>query len=426
MKAIVAEIDKKQMIVITDKGDFIKVKRQMSAAIGDAVEIKPQKNLLTYKRLASVAACFLACIFLSTGVYAYYTPYSYVSVDINPSIVMSLNRFERVIAVNPLTEDAVGLISDTKNLKNKDIDKALSEIIKTASEKGYLEEEAENQVMVVVSAKNPKEEDKLVNTVNATASKELSIAKKNAEILVEKTTVENHKTAVSNKVSPGKEILSSKLKELDPEIKDEEIKGMSVKEVASRLNERRKAIKAADKNDKDKVNGRDRDNKKEEHTMNNKQKDEKGKVEAVKPDSRKEYNRNGSDKNKPSAAFKNNDVKGRSNEKSAAPSKTEPNNNNPWKDKKDGREQYEKDEKKEGSTKEKDNKKIKDKDKKKESSEQKGKDDDRSKDKDNNKDKNKDKSKDKDNNKDKEKNKNYNNINNLWNNIKNNIKNRRN
>jgi hypothetical protein len=220
MKAIVAEIDKKQMIVITDKGDFIKVKRQLSAGIGDEIELKPQKTYPAYRRLAGMAACFLAFIFLSTGVYAYYTPYSYVSVDINPSIALSLNRFERVISVNPLNEDAVSLIKDTKNLKNQDIDEALSEIIKSASEKGYINKETENQVMVVVSAKDLKEEKELKDTVTVAAAKELSKVNDNYGVTVEKTSVESYKNALSNKVSPGKEILADKLREVVPEIRD--------------------------------------------------------------------------------------------------------------------------------------------------------------------------------------------------------------
>ncbi|HOS69883.1 MAG TPA: anti-sigma factor domain-containing protein, partial [Bacillota bacterium] len=197
MKAIIAEIDKKHMIVITDKGDFIKVKRQMSAAIGDEIEIKQRKIYPISKRLAGLAACFMACIFLSTGVYAYYTPCSYVSVDINPSLSLSLNRFERVISVNPLTEDAVDLIKDAKSLKNQNIDTALSEIIKTASDKGYIDEETEDEIVVIVSAKNPKQEKKLEETVAKTAEKELSKVNKTSGVTVEKTNIENHKTAIS-------------------------------------------------------------------------------------------------------------------------------------------------------------------------------------------------------------------------------------
>jgi len=278
VKAIVAEIDKEQMIVITAEGDFIKVKRQMKAAIGDEIELKPQKAYLIYKGLARVAACFLACIFLSTGVYAYFTPYSYVSVDINPSISISLNRFERVLSVNPLTEDAVSIINNTRNLKNQDIDRALSEIIKSASDEGYIDQETENQIVVVVSTKDPKQEKKLEDTVTAATEKELLKVNKNSGVMVEKTSVASYKTALSNKTSPGKEMLSGKLKEVNPEIKDEEVKKMSVKEVMNMIKEGREAAKKEEKDKK----GRDKDKNQEEDALKDKGKDKeegKGKEE---------------------------------------------------------------------------------------------------------------------------------------------------
>lgn len=250
MKAVVAEIDKKHMIVITDKGDFVKIKRQMSAAIGDEIEYNTHRTYLTYKRLAPIAACFMACIFLSTGVYAYYTPYSYVSVDINPSIAMSLNRFERVIAVEPLTEDAADFIRDTDDLKNYQIDTAISTIIKSASEKGYIDEKKENQVMVVVSAKDPKQEDKLAGKLDKTAAKELSKVNNSSAVTVEKTSVESYKASVSNKQSPGMKILADKVREIDPEIKDEAINDMTVQEAVSIIKEGKKADKALEKSEK--------------------------------------------------------------------------------------------------------------------------------------------------------------------------------
>lgn len=294
MKAIVAEIDKKQMIVITDKGDFIKVKRQMSASIGDEIQLKQRKLYPVYKRLAGAAACLLACIFLSTGVYAYYTPYSYVSVDINPSLSLSLNRFERVISVKPLTEDAVGFIKDTKNLKNQDIDYALSEIIKSASDKGYIDDKAENQIIVVVSAKSSKKENELKDTLTATAAKELSKVKKNSDVTVEETSVESYKNALSNKMSPGKEVIAGKLKEVMPDIKDEEIKDMTVKEVAKLIKEAKKAEKAEKKQNKDRE--------KEERDQKGKDEDKKGGKGAVKASGEEKKNKDNAKDTNPAAA----------------------------------------------------------------------------------------------------------------------------
>jgi hypothetical protein len=254
VKAIVAEIDNKHMIVITEKGDFIKVKRNISAGIGDEIELKPHNTTLLYRRLAAMAACLLMVVFMTTGVYAYYTPYSYVSVDINPSIALTLNRFDRVISVDMLTEDGTDIIENTSKLKNKGINTAMAEIIRSASEKGYITPESENQVMVVVSAKNSLEEDILVEEVSAAAHGELVKASKNYEVMVEKTSVSDYKAAVAKNVSPGREILKSKVKEVAPELADEEIRNMTVKEAAALIKEGRKAIKEENKNkDKEKT-----------------------------------------------------------------------------------------------------------------------------------------------------------------------------
>lgn len=304
MKAIVAEIDRKQMIVITDKGDFIKVRRQMSVGIGDEIELKQQNKYLTYGRLARIAACFIACILLSTGVYAYYTPYSYVSVDINPSIALSLNRFERVIAVDPLNEDAADLIKDTGNLKNQDIYDALSDIIKSASEKGYIDEAAENQVMVVVSAKNPSQEKKLESRVTETAAKELSKVNDNYGVIVEKTSVASYKDAIGKKVSPGKEILAEKVREVIPEIKNEEVRNMSVKEAMHLIKEGRKALKAAEKDDKnkDKDSNKENDKDQKEQAVNNDDNEKKNEKEASKAAKEIKEGKKKDEKEKPAAA----------------------------------------------------------------------------------------------------------------------------
>lgn len=248
MKAIIAEINKRHMIAITEKGDFVKVKRKISAGIGDEIELKPHSAAAAYRRLAAAAACFMAVVFMTTGVYAYYTPYSYVSMDINPSVALTLNRFDRVIAVEPLTEDAVTLLEDAKGLKNQELDTAVTEIIKSASKKGYINPESQNQVVLVVSTKDLKEEGQLIEQVSTAASGELAKVSKDYDVMIEKTSVSNYKAAVSNKVSPGKEILADKLKEVMPELKDEEIMSMSVKEVAKLIKEGRKALMTEERN----------------------------------------------------------------------------------------------------------------------------------------------------------------------------------
>ena len=53
---------------------------------------------------AASAAVVLAC---SVGAYAYTVPCSYVSLDVNPSLEFSLNRFDRVLSVSGVSKDGL-------------------------------------------------------------------------------------------------------------------------------------------------------------------------------------------------------------------------------------------------------------------------------------------------------------------------------
>jgi hypothetical protein len=177
-------------------------------------------------------------------------------------------------------------------LKNHDIDDALSEIIIRASEEGFIDEQMENQIMVVVSADNSKQEQELADLVDVIATNQLSKINNKFGVMVEKASVESYKEALSNKQSPGKEILADRLREVNPEIKDEEVMDMSVREVVHLINEGRKAIMEAEK-DKDK----------EQQSATNKDVAKKEDKEAAKADSKAKKDNKCSDKHKPAAAI---------------------------------------------------------------------------------------------------------------------------
>lgn len=67
---------------------------------------------------AAVAACLIA-VFVGAGGYAYaMKPIAYVGVDINPSIELSINRFDRVVDARALNEDAQAVL-DAANVQGK-------------------------------------------------------------------------------------------------------------------------------------------------------------------------------------------------------------------------------------------------------------------------------------------------------------------
>lgn len=235
MKGIVAEIRGNHMVVIAKNGDFSRCKKLPNCDIGDEINI-PQRNMKSiYKNLSAVAASFLILIMLSSGVYAYYTPYSYVSVDINPSLELYVNRFDKVIGVHAFNEEAVQLIKASDGMKNKNVDAALEQILNKAEEAGYLKKDGENTVMIVVSSGNIKEEAAITDKMSKTSTAVLSNISSNYEVILEKTKVESYKRAKEQNISPGKVILANRFKEAKPEINEEEIKHMPLQQAIKQI-----------------------------------------------------------------------------------------------------------------------------------------------------------------------------------------------
>lgn len=75
---------------------------------------------------------------------------TYLTIDINPSVELIVNKREKVIYVNPLNEDAEVLL-DGIDLIGMDLDEAVDLIIQTAIELGYIDTDAEETYVKVSS-----------------------------------------------------------------------------------------------------------------------------------------------------------------------------------------------------------------------------------------------------------------------------------
>jgi hypothetical protein len=200
-----------------------------------------------YKNLTAIAASFLILIMLSSGVYAYYTPYSYVSVDINPSMELYVNRFDKVIGVHAFNEEAAQIIKASNGMKNKNVDDALEQVLNKAEEAGYLKKDGENTVMIVVSSENKKEEADITNKMSKTSTDVLSKLSGDYEVILEKTQVEKYKKAKEQNISPGKVILANRFKEAKPEIDEEKVKNMPLQQAIKQIEKKEDKMEKPDK-----------------------------------------------------------------------------------------------------------------------------------------------------------------------------------
>jgi hypothetical protein len=211
MKGTVVEQKKKFWIVLDEKGRFRKVSisHTLGLEIGDRMEIEEGKPRVNWRSAMAIAT---AMVVLFSG-WLYQVPYGFMVVDINPSTELVYNRFHRVLRVNPLNEDAEGLVR--VQLKHRSLKEAVEEVVAAAEEAGFLQKDG-YVLLTNQEKKNRVDEEAFVEELHQAMLDEgfdLTIA------ALEVTRAE-YQNAKGLGVSPGKEILREEILSRKGEIKE--------------------------------------------------------------------------------------------------------------------------------------------------------------------------------------------------------------
>lgn len=198
---LVMDMKEDAAYIITPDGEFLKIKIDKSKALpvvgGEykgTVYDKPYKYLRKFKYVA--AACLMFFLLsLGGGAYAYYTPVSTVTIDINPSIEFKLNRWNRILSSRSLNSDGERILKEIKTM-NTQIDHALVMVVNQAKEDKYINDNYINSGKTIAVNITGKE----VNL--PTLEKELSKNNLNAKI-------DNNGTTVFNKTAKNSSDSSS-------------------------------------------------------------------------------------------------------------------------------------------------------------------------------------------------------------------------
>lgn len=177
MKSVVVEIKNDFAAILSDDGSIVKVKNK-NYVIGQVIVMKKQKKHLSKKVGLLVASVAAVVITGGVGAYAYTSPYTYVSLDVNPSIEYTLNRFETVIDVNAVNDDGQAIINelDLDSLYNKPIEEAIIETVDQISEEGYF---ATTSTDVVAAPETSTVADSTVQVENSTTTETVTAADSN-------------------------------------------------------------------------------------------------------------------------------------------------------------------------------------------------------------------------------------------------------
>ncbi|MTI68476.1 MAG: anti-sigma factor domain-containing protein [Firmicutes bacterium] len=295
MKGIVMEKNNNKVIIMTNDGEFLEVSERKNVQIGEEIIINNNMNKNNImKRFIATAAILVLVLTGTFGAYGYCTPYGYVNVDINPSVEITYNLFNRVIDIKGLNDDGNKIVEKVENYKNKSIDSIVNEIVDKAIEDKYIESENENTVLVTITEDGKKIDDK---KIFSSVKKHINETETESELLVIKNDKKSLESAREKDLSPGRMALINKALKTNKESSFEEISKKSVKEIVSIIKGSRKREKKEFKNKKkqaknEKKNKKDKLDKErkadKEDKKNNKQNKDTNKKDKEKVNSKKD------------------------------------------------------------------------------------------------------------------------------------------
>lgn len=170
-------------------------------------------------RLAEVAACL--AVLLLGGSYLVLSPTAFISIDVNPSLELGINRFDRVVSVEGYNPEGKA-IADSLDIRFLPYQDALEQILADPELGAYLAQDEE--MNVTVASANESQSSEILQNVESCVSghENIHCHEGNSETMEE---------AHSAGLSFGKYQAYLILRELDPSVTLEEIQSLTMKEI---------------------------------------------------------------------------------------------------------------------------------------------------------------------------------------------------
>ena len=197
----------------------------------------PMTTKKTKKAWTTLTAACLALVLVGSGLFYQQANAvaSVVSLDVNPSIELKVNRNEKVLACTPLNDDAKAVLSNMGNgadLKGAKLDVAVNAIVGSLVRNGYLNS-ISSAIMISVEDKDTARAEKLQRELTSTVDGVLQTSESRASVLTQTLTQDAGLTqqARENNISTGKAALVNRVLALNSSLKFDALAELSVEEL---------------------------------------------------------------------------------------------------------------------------------------------------------------------------------------------------
>ena len=195
------------------------------------IEFK-RKSKVQFRKLVLIACTFLVTLGLSIAGYAtYQMPVAYVSIDINPSVELGINMFDRIVSAEGYNTDGKTVLSAC-DVRNYDIESAVDRIVEVATEKNFVAKDGSSVISITAETNDQNFADRINSMSNNGVKKAIGRSNYKVTIQIDSVSIGTREEAQKLSISPGKLKLIKKLQQLDSTVTVEQLKNSKVSELS--------------------------------------------------------------------------------------------------------------------------------------------------------------------------------------------------
>lgn len=214
VKGLILEETGEDVILLTRDGEFLQLPAKGYSLSSDMeVEIK-----VPYKRrfpFVLSAACAAAVLFITFALYliqpALAVPEAYLALDINPSIVFSLNKNAVVIAAKPGNEDGERIL-ESLEIEGAAVLEAMEAVMEAAKNENYLAVGRDNVIIIALAAPEGFGIDE--DTLRTSVSNQLLKLQVDSYLKITITSLEKYETAEDMAIQLNALLMAEEMQDL--------------------------------------------------------------------------------------------------------------------------------------------------------------------------------------------------------------------